>query len=175
MLIKECLLGMIPFLILVALNVFMFSLMNFTVQTGPFSTKFFPKIIGENYRTIFGENVEGEYDKESIPTWAIYWMFTIQINTVMMNLLIAIIGDHFDKVQASQLSTHSKEMCQLLKEFGETFFDPFKIKSCMMQSVGQQKKDQLYYIHKFTQVGKDDDETGEEEPWMGRLKEITSR
>lgn len=180
-LVNECIREMIPFLIIVALNVYMFSLMNFVVEPVPFAQKDFFEIGGENYRIIFGENVEGTYDFLSIPKWLIYYLFTMIINIVMMNLLIAIISDEFDRVQSALRSTESKEKCKVLLELGnyKKIFGFWLIKKCQSCfGLQENKRNKLKYIHRFVHAGQgglDDESENLTDEWTGKMKKMTQR
>lgn len=67
--------------------------------------------------------------------------------TAMLNLLISIISDEFDRVQATQKSTDLLAKCQILSEYGqiEQFFlrKVFRIKI---------EPGELMYVHRFLKV-----------------------
>ena len=66
-----------------------------------------------------GENTVLTFEAETIIPWALYFAFTLVLIVVMLNLLIAIISDEFDRVQASRKSTDLRAKCEILKEYGE--------------------------------------------------------
>ena len=52
--------------------------------------------IGQQYQAIFGENPEA--DKLSTTGWILYVMFSLIVNIIALNLLIAILSDTFENV-----------------------------------------------------------------------------
>lgn len=52
------------------------------------------------------------------PQWFLYILFSILMCVVMLNLLISIISDEYDKVQATQRSTDLKAKCEVIYDFG---------------------------------------------------------
>lgn len=51
---------------------------------------------------IFGENIEYDLEFKYSIQWLLYALFTLLINIVLLNLLISIISDDYDRVQAQQ-------------------------------------------------------------------------
>lgn len=89
---------MIPFLSIVALTVFSFALVNFSIdKNANSSTSFFANLMLQ-YRILYGENSEIELDSAYIIQWFNYIVFTILMCITMLNLLISIISDEFDRV-----------------------------------------------------------------------------
>lgn len=119
--IKECLVGMIPFLIVVALTVFSFALVNYSLdkEEGLHKDKGLFVNLANQYRILFGENPEIEFDSKHIIRWTLYVVFTLLMCTVMLNLLISIISDEYDRVQATQKSTDLKAKCDILWDYGQ--------------------------------------------------------
>jgi hypothetical protein len=59
--------------------------------------------LGMNYQVLHGENPDG--DKLTATTWGTYFWYTIFLNIICLNLLIAILSNTFDNVQTSLDST----------------------------------------------------------------------
>lgn len=137
--IVESLKSMITFIGLLFMVITMFGVMNFLVDheyydrskkyhngnfhAGPLKGKAVPhpeifESIGNQYQVIFGENPEIKYEMSFWANFALYWLFTVGINVIMMNLLISIVSDVHDKTQSQNISTCIKARCQILQETG---------------------------------------------------------
>ena len=110
---------MIPFLSIVAVTVFSFAIVNYSIdKNSNDGVTFFANLMLQ-YRIIFGENSDIPLDIKELIRWFNYVAFTILMCTTMLNLLISIISDEFDRVQATQKSTDLKAKCQILDEYGQ--------------------------------------------------------
>ena len=72
-----------------------------------------------SYRTGLGDfNTDG-FDNTSISTliWLVFVAETLLIQIVLLNLLIAIMGDTFNKVSEKKEESKLREMCQLIQEY----------------------------------------------------------
>lgn len=117
--IVQCIIGMIPFLTLVTLFVLTFAMVLLTIereQNG--ETNGFSIYALTQYRVLFGENPEYLFKWQNAPQWFLYILFSILMCVVMLNLLISIISDEYDKVQATQRSTDLKAKCEVIYDFG---------------------------------------------------------
>jgi len=100
--IKATLNDMIPFLTILALVVLLMTITTLVTIVGDdikyhtLLSHFTPKL-GETYEIIFGENPEPSMGADS---WTIFLFFSIFVNIVCLNLLIAILSNTFDNVQA---------------------------------------------------------------------------
>lgn len=95
-LIMACLYEMRTFLILLLLSIVTFAIITFKVpyKDGNTNTTLsFPEHINAQYRMMFGENAEPEYEQQ----YFLYVLFTLFVNVTMLNLLVSILGDEFDK------------------------------------------------------------------------------
>lgn len=72
--------------------------------------------IGDFYLTMMGENPEGEI---SALRWLIYILFTVLVNIVALNLLIAILSNTYDIVMAQLDATHLKTKVAILDEVSD--------------------------------------------------------
>lgn len=72
--------------------------------------------LGEFYMTMLGENAEGD---SSALKWLIYILFTVLVNIVALNLLIAILSNTYDNVMASLDATHLKTKVEVLDEISD--------------------------------------------------------
>lgn len=94
-----CLRQMIYFIILMSSYVIMFAILNFSIEQKSFKERSFTTQAGTMYQIIFGENPDIEWDNHhgTLP-FIIYFMFTILINIVMLNLLIQLVSDTYSDV-----------------------------------------------------------------------------
>lgn len=76
----------------------------------------FTSNLGEFYMTMLGENAEGD---SSALKWLIYILFTVLVNIVALNLLIAILSNTYDNVMASLDATHLKTKVEVLDEISD--------------------------------------------------------
>lgn len=94
----ECINGMGPFLTIMTFSVFSFALVNYSIEKDEGSKKGLLTNLGMQYRILFGENTVLEYERKFLVKWFLYWTFTILMCTVMLNLLISIISDDYERV-----------------------------------------------------------------------------
>lgn len=93
---------MLSFLFIVSLFVFTFGLVNYETQIVKEGEekKPFNQYFGAQYQLIFGENISEDLESQYAIQWFLYIFFTLLINIVLLNLLISIISDDYDRVQA---------------------------------------------------------------------------
>lgn len=102
-LIKVTLRDMVPFLTILFLVVIIMTIASIATESSDetkyhnLASKFVP-ILGTTYQVIFGENPEAEME---VKKWIVYIFYTLFVNIVCLNLLIAILSNTFDNVQAS--------------------------------------------------------------------------
>ena len=115
---------MIPFLTTMLLMTITFALVNSSIDREEGNHESLGRNFLNQYLVIFGENWDNTASKWFIIRTFLYILFTILMNIVMLNLLIAIISDNYDRVQATQKSTNLRAKCGILKDFGqlEVFF-----------------------------------------------------
>ena len=70
-----------------------------------------------------GELGNDNFGKSAFPElyWLIFFMSTILLTITMLNLLIAIMGDTFDRVQEVAVEAQAKEICSFIEEYGFLF------------------------------------------------------
>lgn len=122
--IEESILGMIPFLTTMLLMTITFALVNYAIDREEGVDEKFGDNFLNQYQVIFGENPDNSQSKWEHTRTFLYITFTNLMNIVMLNLLIAIISDGYDRVQATQKSTDLRAKCVILSDFGqlEVFF-----------------------------------------------------
>lgn len=145
--ILECLSGMIPFLSIVAFAVFSFALVKYSLDKEEGRETSFLMNLGLQYQIMFGENTELGFKERDIIRWFLYSSFTILMCIVMLNLLISIISDDYDRVQSTQKSTDLRAKCEILKEFGqlEHFFKKYVLRRTMSQG-------EPMFVHRFIEA-----------------------
>lgn len=124
--IQECIKGMISFLFIVAMFVLSFSLVNYQnqyVEKGG-KKKSIAEYLGAQYQTVFGENLELDPSSKYTIEWILYIFFTVLINIVLLNLLISIISEDYERVQSQKKSTDLMAKLDILQSYGalEHFF-----------------------------------------------------
>lgn len=96
-------------------------------------------------------------------------MFTILMCIVMLNLLISIISDEYDRVQATQRSTDLKAKCEVVYDFGQ--LEVWFLKNILRHKIIEGES---MYVHRFinsTASGVDEHEG----QWVGRVKIMTEK
>lgn len=199
--IKESMKNMTYFLLVLVLVIFMFSLMNLAIDerkfkeslyhgrvylTGPKRGEMIPRpnifdTIGTQYQIIFGENPEIPFDDwNNADKVALYVLFTLIVNILMLNLLISIISDVYERVQSFDNSIDMKAKCYLLHETGQ-IIGYFKYKSCFRRLCCCFKKKEdldLFYVHRFLYQNTMNNlnlSTNKENNWRGRMKMLTGK
>ena len=120
----ECLWGMLPFLLILIFTINMYAIMLMAVIKVNKDNKNhkwhnneydYYSLFGHVYMILFGNNP----DNNTWFEWFIFITFSVSSNIVLMNLLISIISDDYDRIQLSARSTDLKAKCQMLLEVGE--------------------------------------------------------
>jgi hypothetical protein len=152
----------------------------------------FSNILGGQYQTIFGENPELKMEEKYTEVFVLYLLFTLIVNIVLLNLLISIIGDNYDRVLTTYKSTDLKEKSHLLLETG---FVEFLVIGCgrgclrrcssrlrnqneymqnLNESLPKQSRRELYHVHRFIyEADLDDGET--DAAWVGSIKTLQDK
>ena len=161
--------AMIPFLTIVALTVSSFALVNYSIdKDNNKKTSFFANLMLQ-YRILYGENTDIDFTISHFVQWFNYVGFTLLMCITMLNLLISIISDEFDRVQATQKSTDLRAKCEILNEYGQ--LEQFFYRNILRQKVD---RGQLLYVHRFIRASDHGQHCcGESGQWMGRLKTMT--
>lgn len=119
-LLRQTLFDMTTFLSLLFYIIFVFSLLRFIHEadgedsTLPPDPEVFLTQIHVLYTTMFGENPEVSDLSESHSLSINYLLFTLIVNIVALNLLIAVIQNTFDAVQSSLQAHHLRTKASIL-------------------------------------------------------------
>lgn len=100
------------------------------------------------------DNFEGT--KEANFYWVIFFISTILLTITMLNLLIAIMGDTYDRVQEVAKESQLKEICSFIEEYD--FLFPY----------GDFQKEPYMVIYSLESA------EGEEAGWEGRIGALKS-
>lgn len=93
--------------------------------------------------------------------WIIYLAVTYLINIVALNVLIAILSDTYDSVQASLQAFHTKTQIGILSEVGYLLY----------WNRGYDEVKYLHFVHySYEQLSA----TGADGQWEGRVKVIVN-
>ena len=87
----------------------------------------------------------------------------------MLNLLISIISDEYDRVQASQKSTDLKAKCSILYDYGQ--LEVFFLENFLCRKIGD---GQTMYIHRFISASAEMSDVNDGQ-WLGRVKMLTDK
>lgn len=135
---------MIPFLTTMLLMTITFALVNLSIDREEGVDEKFGDNFLNQYQVIFGENPDNSQSKWENTRTFLYITFTNLMNIVMLNLLIAIISDDYDRVQATQKSTDLRAKCGILLDFGK--LEVFLMKRILCSNFID---GQTLYIHRF--------------------------
>lgn len=133
--VRNTAIDIIKFLFLLVLMVIIFTLLQKISQTtivGQKVTKSFNFIqsIGSNYELLLGDNVTTNHQTSN--DWLIFIVFTVMINLILLNLLISVVFNTFDRIQHSMESLQCKNKAKLLLEISSFFStyneDPSQLK-----------------------------------------------
>lgn len=126
--------------------------------------------MGNQYRILFGENPEIEFSSNKLVKWLLYVTFTLLMCTVMLNLLISIISDEYDRVQATEKSTDLKAKCDILYDYGqlEMFFNQKILRKQIVYG-------EPLYVHRFIHAAAAGSGSSTEGQWVGRVKVLTEK
>lgn len=99
------------FIILLLALVFMFAVMNYVIEEIPHDEKRIIAQLGMRYQVVFGENPEYDWNTwQGRLAWLAYFIFTIIMNIVMLNLLIQLVSDKYGELMANEKSTDARAM-----------------------------------------------------------------
>lgn len=112
-----------------------------------------PKYIGFFYQLILGENPSGMLLLE----WMIYVLFTILVNIIAMNLLIAILSNTYDKVMSTLDAIHFKTKVDILNE----------VQDYMFWNRNKNSLNHLYFVY---YVFEDLNPNQKQDEWEGRVR-----
>jgi len=130
-------------------------------MTAAESTQYSLQQLGSSYQIVFGENPDPkEMGKLG---WIIYFLMTMLLNIVTLNLLIAIISNTYDKVQASMDAYHCKTKADILLEL-----------SSFMIGLEDNEED-LEYLYIFRYSSEKLGAAESQEEWQGRMKAMNKK
>lgn len=115
----------------------------------------FLEYLGIWYQVILGENFY--YNSMSSLHWGIYVLFTVLVNIMAMNLLIAILSNTYDNVMSSLDATHFKVKLNILNEIQDLM-------------VWNRNKNELQYLHFVYYANEELNPSGQENKWEGRVR-----
>ena len=106
------------FLIFIFLIMFAFASAGFVLQTSSTESQF--SVFNLIYRLMLGDFTNFDeyiqYQESYIPLWIGMILFTIFLSIIMLNLLISIIGETYNKVVAAEKSNRTYEMLSVIYE-----------------------------------------------------------
>lgn len=118
-LIRQTQVDMVPFLVILFLILFLMSTIGILLEDIDVSVidnlaGHFLHIIGSKYQILFGENPDRA--ELSNPQWANYILFTVLLNIICFNLLISILSNTYDNVQATIDATDCRTKAEMIHE-----------------------------------------------------------
>ena len=116
--IVACLREMVFFIILLAMIVIIFAIMDYSIDDQAFNERNYFENLGDKYRTVFNDSPDFIYSKNGALNWIIYYLFTILVHTIMLNLLIKLVSDTYTNIQGYKKSADAKVKIQMLTEIG---------------------------------------------------------
>lgn len=153
-----CIHEMAYFIVLLALIVLLFAIMNFSVENISFNERNFFENMGVKYRSVFNDSDDFEYSRYGAIKWVIYYLFTILVHTVMLNLLIKLVGDTYMAVQANEKSAEAKVQIQMLTEIGLLKrLIKSKFSSSKDKENQEANENKVYFVHRFSETSLCDD------------------
>ncbi|CAG9334281.1 unnamed protein product [Blepharisma stoltei] len=138
------------FLVIMAYSTLAFTFL-FMVLAGLHANPSFLSYLSVSYNLMLGAFDDGEYD---IIEWTCITFALIVNPVVILNLLISIVSDAFDKVKSDSISADARELVDMIIE----------IENLMITRRGRNEK-------KFFQVCKEY-EKDEEDEWEGKIREM---
>lgn len=153
---------MFPFVMVLAGRVFLFTLLNLIAErferysTDPHYQDFKREFM-QSYFILFLQNP----DLKSLTRikWILLFFQTIFINIVMLNLLISVVMNSYDRMKSIEKATEYKSMATMLHE----------VETNMSWN---RKKGYRRYIHVFKYAEGEKDDT---EEWNGKIRFITNK
>ena len=150
-LLSEVVKDILPFLVLLFYFTLAFTFMNLSLQEGNSYSSF--SLISDTFLLNFGDfSISPNTGSWN---WVCFVISSLVNFLIMVNLLISIIGDTYDKVQAYRQIADRREMAQIILE----------VEYLMIWKRNENKKS---FIHLL----KEDSLNEEEESWQGKVKEL---
>lgn len=142
---------MVPFFFILAVATFAQAILYYI----PAEKEGFASALKHMYRLAYGDFETDKY--ETWYQWSVFAISTITIPLVMFNLLITIMGDTYDRVQANLEVADSKELASLILDVESVLF--------WRRNVGSAK-----FIHECDESR--DYESEAEQAWAGKITAI---
>ena len=105
------------------------------------------------YKIIFGEN---DNHQAGSLGWFLYILFTLFMNIVMLNLLISILGNTFEKQMSMQNSDDLRQVCKILIEQGQLFGNIIRQFRSFYYKITEEEQEilehQYSYLHMFSEI-----------------------
>lgn len=140
----------------------------------PKKYEYFFDVFMETYRIIFGENID---INESTPFQILlYILFTLLINIVNMNLLIAIISMQLEDLLASQAARDLSTQIDIFISFNcflhtfKSFYNCISCKASWKKPTPGAINDDAKYIHYMSTDIVEEDEISSDKEFEGRVK-----
>jgi len=115
--IVETIIDLIPFMIVLLAMIFLVSLADLIVYKHLLDNReraLWDSYL-EMYQVLFGENPDPEFTESQIFKW-IYYMQTIALNVMTLNLVISVVSNTFEKMQNIQKSSDVKQRVEMIME-----------------------------------------------------------
>ena len=144
----EIIIDMIPFLFILFMATIAFSLIFYIVNT---EDKSLNEVLLNTYILNYGEFNTDDYNSGE---WVVFFIASMSNPLILLTMLVAIMGDTYDKVQEQQLVADSKEMAELVLEAEALLF-------------WSRNKNKKYYLQLCDNVKHEVDNQ-----WMGRIRAI---
>ena len=125
------------------------------------SPELFLEILGKNYQILFGVHPNRNEDLD-FRLWVNYIFFTVGLNIICLNLLIAILSNTYSNVQATLGSTDCRTKAEMIHEI------------CILM-FWKRGKNELVYLHFVNNIGDKLMDRIETNEWDSRVKNIEKK
>ena len=159
------------FISLMFLLASMFAILNFIIEEKPFNQKNFYEALGERYRVVFGENPDMIYTSDGILNWIFYFLFTVIVNIIMLNLLIQLISDSYAQCQANEKSTDANAMINMLLEVGALK----RVVRRLGKASREREEGEVYFVHRFVPFRGRGNYLDDQATWQVKLSNIQNK
>jgi len=158
-LLSGTIIDMVDFLIILFLFVLVFTLLDMAIHKGIEGKEGFFYNYGSLYQTWMGENPGLNIELQD---WLVYFFFTNLVNIIALNLLISIISNTYDKIQATADAQNCMIKAQILSEIGALLF----VNRVMTKQS---------FIHIALNANESIDEPRDGNEWEGRVKVLSKK
>lgn len=115
-----------------------------------------------------GDSLIDIYKRREFTRWVLFMTFTMLVSVIMVNLLIAIVGDAYDRVKYNQKASDMRSKTTMLLNLGQ--FLSFLKKTLLCKKVEEGK---LMYVHRFVYANQEEME--QTEKWDGRVRVLSNK